>query len=103
MAPTRPRYSIEVPALAHEAARRARPEERIGLLGRYGASSLIYYSRHNVQWLLDDDAAVAFLSDPANTVAVMPASDFARVGPHLTSSIRVWSPRPKSSTSGGLG
>ncbi len=78
-----------MPALAHEAARRARPEERIGLLGRYGASSLIYYSRHNVQWLLDDDAAVAFLSDPANTVAVMPASDFARVGPRLTSSIRV--------------
>jgi 4-amino-4-deoxy-L-arabinose transferase-like glycosyltransferase len=72
-----------MPALAAHAARIAPPGTPIGLLGRYGASSLIYYSRHNVKWLLDDDEAVAFLATPATVVAVMPESDFARLALRL--------------------
>jgi hypothetical protein len=72
-----------MPALAANAARLAPPGTPIGLLGRYGASSLIFYSRHNVKWLLDDDETVAFLATPSTVVAVMPESDFARLAPRL--------------------
>jgi 4-amino-4-deoxy-L-arabinose transferase-like glycosyltransferase len=78
-----------MPHLAREAAVLAGPDEPIGLLGRYGASSLIYYGHRNIRWLLDDDAAVAFFSSGPRAVCVMPASDYARLAPRLPPSIRV--------------
>jgi hypothetical protein len=72
-----------MPHLAREAARLAEPGEPIGLLGRYGASSLMYYARRNITWLLDDEAAVAFLSSRPRAVCVMPVSDYARLAPCL--------------------
>jgi 4-amino-4-deoxy-L-arabinose transferase-like glycosyltransferase len=78
-----------MPRLARTAATLTVPNEPIGLLGRYGAASLVYYSRHDVQWLFDDAEAVAFLSKTPDAVCVMPASDFARVAPQLPPSIHV--------------
>jgi 4-amino-4-deoxy-L-arabinose transferase-like glycosyltransferase len=78
-----------MPRLAREAAQLVRPGEAIGLLGRYGASSVIYYSHHNVQWLLDDEEAVAFLSGPQDSVSVMPATDFARIAPRVSPPLQV--------------
>jgi 4-amino-4-deoxy-L-arabinose transferase-like glycosyltransferase len=72
-----------MPRLARAAERLAPPEARIGLLGRYGASSLVYYSHHNVEWLTGDDAAIAFLTTRPHALCVMPAADYARLAPRL--------------------
>jgi len=77
-----------MPRLARTASPVLQPNARIGLLGRYGASSLIYYSGHNVEWLLDDDAAVTFAGRP-HAVCVMPAEDYRRLAPRLPPTMRV--------------
>jgi len=77
-----------MPSLAREADRLALPGARIGLLGRYGASSLIYYSRHNVEWLSDDESTLAFVSGEPRAVCVMPSTDFERLMSRLPATIR---------------
>ena len=72
-----------MPRLARAAAPLIEPGERIGLLGRYGASSLIYYSRHDVEWLEGEDAAVAFLRRRPRALCVMPAAEYERLAPRL--------------------
>jgi hypothetical protein len=74
-----------MPRLAREAARVAHADTPVGLLGRYGISSVVYYSRHNVLPLEDDDAAVALLSTDTSALCIMPASDFQRLAPRLKS------------------
>jgi hypothetical protein len=61
----------------------ADPGTPIGLFGRYGASSLIYYSHRNVAWLADDESTVAFLSTQPRAVCVLPADDFDRMAQRL--------------------
>ena len=72
-----------MPLLAHEAAEFSKANAPIGLLGRYGLSSLIYYSRRHVVALDGDDATIAFLSTHPGAVCVMPMSDFDRLMPRL--------------------
>jgi len=77
-----------MPRLAHAASPLLQPGARIGLLGRYGASSLIYYSGHNIEWLLDDAATVVFARRPG-AVCVMPEDDYKRLAPRLPPTMRV--------------
>jgi 4-amino-4-deoxy-L-arabinose transferase-like glycosyltransferase len=77
-----------MPRLARAAERLAEPGARIGLVGAYGASSLIYYSHHNIDWL-DEEAAIVFLTTQPHALCVMPAARFERVAPHLPPHIRV--------------
>jgi 4-amino-4-deoxy-L-arabinose transferase-like glycosyltransferase len=72
-----------MPILAREADRIAPRHTAVGLMGRYGASSLIYYSRHNVQWLDDDSTAVSYLTTGKHAVAVMPLTDYERLRSQL--------------------
>jgi 4-amino-4-deoxy-L-arabinose transferase-like glycosyltransferase len=72
-----------MPALARRIAQLAPAGSDVGLLGRYGASTLIYYSGHNVRWLDDDDAAVAFHTTEPRALCVMPATDYERLAPRL--------------------
>lgn len=72
-----------MPRLARAAEPLAPPDARIGLLGRYGGSSLIFYSHRNIEWLTDDDSAVAFLTSRSGALCVMPAADFARLADRL--------------------
>lgn len=69
--------------LGREAGRHATEDAPIGLLGRYGFSSLVYYSHHNVRLLDDGNAAVAFLSRGTGALCVMLASDFEQLAPRL--------------------
>jgi 4-amino-4-deoxy-L-arabinose transferase-like glycosyltransferase len=69
--------------LGREAGRQATDDVPIGLLGRYGFSSLVYYSHHNVRLLDDGDAAVDFLSRHGSALCVMLASDFEQLAPRL--------------------
>jgi 4-amino-4-deoxy-L-arabinose transferase-like glycosyltransferase len=78
-----------MPKLAREAARLTDPGEPIGLLGMYGAASVIYYSQRRIQHLEDDDIAVSFITRAPHAVCLMPASDFERLKLLLPSSIRV--------------
>jgi 4-amino-4-deoxy-L-arabinose transferase-like glycosyltransferase len=78
-----------MPSLAREAARLTDPGEPIGLLGMYGAASVIYYSQHRIQHLQDDDTAVSFVTRAPHVACLMPASDFERLKPRLPPSIRV--------------
>jgi 4-amino-4-deoxy-L-arabinose transferase-like glycosyltransferase len=77
-----------MPRLARAATAVTPPGARIGLLGRYGASSLIYYSRHNIEWLGNDKDAVKFARRPG-AVFVMPADDFQLLQPRLPSSAHI--------------
>lgn len=72
-----------MPLLARQAAEYSQRDAPIGLLGRYGLSSLIYYSRRHVVALDGDDATVTFLSTHPGAVCVMPMSDFERLAPRL--------------------
>jgi len=72
-----------MPLLARQAAELSRTDAPIGLLGRYGLSSLIYYSRRHVIALDGDDETVMFLSTHPDAVCVMPMSDFERLAPRL--------------------
>jgi len=72
-----------MPLLAREAVEYSQADAPIGLLGRYGLSSLIYYSGRHVVALDGDDATVAFLSTHPGAVCVMPMSDFERLVPRL--------------------
>jgi len=72
-----------MPLLAREATQFSQRDAPIGLLGRYGLSSLIYYSRHHVVALDGDDQTVMFLSTHPDAVCVMPMSDFERLAPRL--------------------
>jgi 4-amino-4-deoxy-L-arabinose transferase-like glycosyltransferase len=72
-----------MPLLARQAAAYSQLDAPIGLLGRYGLSSLIYYSRRHVVALDGDDATVTFLSTHPGAVCVMPMSDFERLAPRL--------------------
>ena len=72
-----------MPLLAREATQFSQRDAPIGLLGRYGLSSLIYYSRHHVVALDGDDQTVMFLSTHPGAVCVMPMSDFERLAPRL--------------------
>ena len=72
-----------MPLLAREATQLSQHDVPIGLLGRYGLSSLIYYSRHHVVALDGDDQTVMFLSTHPGAVCVMPMSDFERLAPRL--------------------
>jgi 4-amino-4-deoxy-L-arabinose transferase-like glycosyltransferase len=69
--------------LGREAGRRAADGAPIALLGRYGFSSLAYYSHHNIRLLDDVDDAVQFLSRDTSALCVMLASDFQQVAPRL--------------------
>ena len=72
-----------MPVLARQASEFSRSDAPIGLLGRYGLSSLIYYSRHQVVALDGDDETVMFLATHPGAVCVMPMSDFERLAPRL--------------------
>jgi len=72
-----------MPLLARQASEFSRRDAPIGLLGRYGLSSLIYYSRRHVVALDGDDQTVMFLSTHPGAVCVMPMSDFERLAPRL--------------------
>jgi 4-amino-4-deoxy-L-arabinose transferase-like glycosyltransferase len=76
-----------MPLLAREAARVGHPGAPLGLLGRYGVSSLVYYSRHNVRALDDDDATVAMMSADTHALCVMPLADFQRLAPRLEGTV----------------
>jgi hypothetical protein len=73
-----------MPLLAREATTSSKAGTPIGLLGRYGLSSLIYYSRRHVVALDGDDDTVRFLSAHPGAVCVMPMTDFERLAPRLT-------------------
>jgi hypothetical protein len=77
-----------MPRLARAAEPLLAPGRSLGLLGRYGASSLIYYSHHNVSWLETGDETVRFLRD-ADAVVVLPRDDFARLAPLLPPSTEI--------------
>ena len=68
-----------MPQLGRQVARLAPADATIGLVGRYGWSSLIYYGGHTVKWLEDDDAAIAFLTARLPAFGVMPLSDYERL------------------------
>ena len=72
-----------MPLLARQATEFSQSDAPIGLLGRYGLSSLIYYSRRHVVALDGDDETVMFLSTHPGAVCVMPMSDFERLSPRL--------------------
>jgi len=72
-----------MPLLAREATTASKADTPIGLLGRYGLSSVIYYSRRHVVALDGDDDAVTFLSAHPGAVCVMPMTDFERLAPRL--------------------
>jgi hypothetical protein len=78
-----------MPLLARQASEFSQSDAPIGLLGRYGLSSLIYYSRRHVVALDGDDEAVMFLSTHPGAVCVMPMSDFERLAPRLRSFDRI--------------
>ena len=78
-----------MPRLARAAEPLAEPEARIGLVGAYGASSLIYYSHHNIHWLGDEASTMTFLTTRPHALCVMPATQFERLAPHLPPNIRV--------------
>jgi 4-amino-4-deoxy-L-arabinose transferase-like glycosyltransferase len=78
-----------MPRLAREAEALATSGARIGLLGGYGAASLIYYSHHNIHWLSDDESALAFLTSQPNALCVMPFTDFGRLTSRLPPTIRI--------------
>ena len=72
-----------MPLLAREATTSSTAGTSIGLLGRYGLSSVIYYSRRHVVALDGDDDTVMFLSAHPGAVCVMPMTDFERLAPRL--------------------
>jgi 4-amino-4-deoxy-L-arabinose transferase-like glycosyltransferase len=72
-----------MPLLAREAMTSSKADTPIGLLGRYGLSSVIYYSRRHVVALDGDDDAVMFLSAHPGAVCLMPMTDFERLAPRL--------------------
>jgi hypothetical protein len=72
-----------MPILAREATKSSKAGTPIGLLGRYGLSSVIYYSRRHVVALDGDDDTVMFLSAHPGAVCVMPMTDFERLAPRL--------------------
>jgi 4-amino-4-deoxy-L-arabinose transferase-like glycosyltransferase len=72
-----------MPLLARQASEFSQADAPIGLLGRYGLSSLIYYSRRHVVALDGDDQTITFLSTHPGAVCVMPMSDFERLAPRL--------------------
>jgi 4-amino-4-deoxy-L-arabinose transferase-like glycosyltransferase len=72
-----------MPLLAREAIKSSRADTPVGLLGRYGLSSAIYYSRRHVVALNGDDDTVSFLSAHPGAVCVMPMTDFERLAPRL--------------------
>jgi len=72
-----------MPLLAREATTTSKAGTPIGLLGRYGLSSVIYYSRRHVVALDGDDDTVMFLSAHPDAVCMMPMSDFERLAPRL--------------------
>lgn len=72
-----------MPLLAREAARVGPPDAELGLLGRYGFSSLVYYSHHDVRLLDTADDTVAFLARNGHALSVMPASEYQALAPRL--------------------
>jgi 4-amino-4-deoxy-L-arabinose transferase-like glycosyltransferase len=72
-----------MPLLAREATASSKADTPIGLLGRYGLSSVIYYSRRHVVALDGDDDTVMFLSAHPGALCVMPMTDFERLAPRL--------------------
>ena len=80
--------SKPMPYLAREAAQLMPDDGVLGLLGRYGASSLIYYSGRRVQFLDDDESTIAFLASRPGAVCVLPATDLARLTPRLPPTVR---------------
>jgi 4-amino-4-deoxy-L-arabinose transferase-like glycosyltransferase len=77
-----------MPFLGREASRLAPPGAAIGLLGRYGAPSLIYYSGHNARSLDDDAAVVSFMDADPRAVCVMPLTDFTRLAARLDAGVQ---------------
>jgi hypothetical protein len=73
-----------MPLLAREATTTSKPGTPIGLLGRYGLSSVIYYSRRHVVALDGDNDTITFLAAHPDAVCVMPMTDFERLAPRLT-------------------
>jgi hypothetical protein len=78
-----------MPRLARTAARLSLPGARVGLAGRYGASSVIFYSHHNIEWLDDDEATLAFLTSHPGALCVIPSSDVERLMARLPPSSRI--------------
>ena len=72
-----------MPLLAREAMTSSKAGTPIGLLGRYGLSSVTYYSHRHVVAFDGDDETVTFLSAHPGAVCVMPMTDFERLAPRL--------------------
>lgn len=72
-----------LPRLARQAADVSAGDAAVGLFGRYGSASVMYYSRRHVIRLEGDDATVRFLSADPSRVCVMPMADFERLQPRL--------------------
>lgn len=66
-------------ALGERVSALAPPGDRIGLYGRFGGSSLIYYGRHNIVWLDAPEQAAEFLSATRRRFLVIPEADFKAV------------------------
>ena len=66
-------------ALGERVAPLAPAGDRIGLYGRFGASSLIYYGRHNIVWIDAPEQAAAFMSADNRRFLVIPEADFPAV------------------------
>ena len=64
-------------ALGERVAALADADTRVGLAGRLGGPSLIFYSRHDIAWLDSLDQIAAFLRGPGRRFCVMSQADFA--------------------------
>jgi hypothetical protein len=73
-----------LPRLARQAADVSAGNASVGLFGRYGSASVMYYSRRHVIRLEGDEQTVRFLAADPTRVCVMPMADFERLQPRLT-------------------
>jgi len=75
-------------ALGQRVASLAAPGDRVGIYGRLGGPGLIFYGRHDIEWLDDPAQASRFLSGPGRRLCMIPATEFdliRRIDPaHLT-------------------
>jgi 4-amino-4-deoxy-L-arabinose transferase-like glycosyltransferase len=62
-------------ALGKRVAALADADTRVGLAGRLGGPGLIFYSRHNIEWLDSIDQIAAFLRGPGTRFCVISQSD----------------------------
>lgn len=80
----------------------ARPHDEIGLFGRYGGSSVIYYSGHTIRWLDSLEQALDFLAQPGGRVCVIPEGAWKELAPRLGGGATVIAARPSLNMRFGL-